>query len=346
VHLAGAVVRRSVVARLAAGIVATLVVGLTLSACTGSHANPALRAWAVGAGGVILATSDGGVHWIAQHSGTTDTLNGVAFADAQHGWVVGGQPFSGVILATTDGGTHWAKQLTHPGIPFQDVVCTDSTHAWVAGHGINSAVTMATSDGGRTWVTQQSGDKAVKDLVFADASHGWALGYLPRGILATSDGGIHWRVQLAANAAHGWAVGGHWRSARPSAVVWSTSDGGLNWRELGGPLQEMNILQAVAASDPRHVVVAGDGMWFSTDGGKHWTTCTVTAAGETGPAVGGASGFAFSDATHGWAAAGGILATSDGGATWHRQVKQPASPDHYIRAVACLRQVAATTTEP
>ena len=63
--------------------------------------------WAVGAGGVIVASTDGGTTWAAQDSHATADLNGVAFVDAHNGWAVGA---GGVIVATTDGGTTWAAQ--------------------------------------------------------------------------------------------------------------------------------------------------------------------------------------------------------------------------------------------
>ena len=45
--------------------------------------------WAVGTGGTILATVDGGASWSAQTSGTSSGLSGVSFVDADHGWAVG-----------------------------------------------------------------------------------------------------------------------------------------------------------------------------------------------------------------------------------------------------------------
>ncbi len=57
--------------------------------------------WAVGAGGAILRTSDGGKRWRPVSSGTTVLLTNVSFADASHGWVVGAD---GTILHSTDGG--------------------------------------------------------------------------------------------------------------------------------------------------------------------------------------------------------------------------------------------------
>ena len=45
--------------------------------------------WAVGGGGAILHTVNGGARWTAQAPGTTQTLYAVAFADADTGWAVG-----------------------------------------------------------------------------------------------------------------------------------------------------------------------------------------------------------------------------------------------------------------
>ena len=58
----------------------------------------------MGSGGTILATTDGGETWKAQTSGSTESLNGVSFADAWAGWAVGD---GGTTLATDDGGATW-----------------------------------------------------------------------------------------------------------------------------------------------------------------------------------------------------------------------------------------------
>ena len=47
-------------------------------------------AWAVGNGGVIMHSTDGGANWTVQASPTTDPLAGITFSDAQHGCAVGG----------------------------------------------------------------------------------------------------------------------------------------------------------------------------------------------------------------------------------------------------------------
>jgi photosystem II stability/assembly factor-like uncharacterized protein len=64
------------------------------------------QGWAVGAGGVILSTTDGGRTWRAQASGVGDDLYDVKFFDAREGWAVGA---GGALLHTTDGGHTWAE---------------------------------------------------------------------------------------------------------------------------------------------------------------------------------------------------------------------------------------------
>jgi hypothetical protein len=60
----------------------------------------------VGFEGTILRTTDGGLHWTMQTSGTTRDLYGVSFIDANTGIVVG---TDGTILRTTTGGVTWIE---------------------------------------------------------------------------------------------------------------------------------------------------------------------------------------------------------------------------------------------
>jgi Photosynthesis system II assembly factor YCF48 len=78
----------------------------------GVHFADAHTGWAVGVGGTILATRDGGTHWEPRNSRTDSTLLGVHFADAHAGWAVG---VGGTILATRDGGINWERQNSRSG---------------------------------------------------------------------------------------------------------------------------------------------------------------------------------------------------------------------------------------
>jgi photosystem II stability/assembly factor-like uncharacterized protein len=57
--------------------------------------------WAVGSGGTLLKTVDGGKRWKKVVSGTTASLSGVFFLDEKQGWAVGA---NGTIRQSQDGG--------------------------------------------------------------------------------------------------------------------------------------------------------------------------------------------------------------------------------------------------
>ena len=108
---------------------------------------------AVGEGGLILHTTDGGNSWVRQTSGTVFTLFGVSFSDANHGTAVGGTIGKSQILHTTDGGAHWAIQ-PNPGKVFLfDVSMIDANLGTAVGDG---GTILHTTDGGENWVVQPS----------------------------------------------------------------------------------------------------------------------------------------------------------------------------------------------
>jgi hypothetical protein len=155
----------------------------------------AQRGWAVGEGGTILATSNGGTNWVPQASGTNATLGGVSFADAQRGWAVGPR---GTILATSNGGTSWAPQASGTDQDLKDAVFADPLSGWAVGEG---GTILVTADGGANWAPQVSGTtERLFGVAFANAQRGWAVG-VGGTILATGDGGANWAPQESATDA-------------------------------------------------------------------------------------------------------------------------------------------------
>ncbi len=270
--------------------------------------------WAVGAGGVIVASTDGGTTWAAQDSHTGADLDGVAFADANHGWAVGA---GGAIVATTDGGTTWAAQDSHTTADLRAVAFVDADRGWAVGAG---GAIVATTDGGTTWSAQTSGTGSeLLGVAFADATHGWAVG-LGGAILATTDG-AGWTAQTsgtsrdlravaAADATHAVAVGasgtivatadGSGWAARVSgtasdllgaaygdaAHVWASGSGGIVLRSVNSGVKwetqrtGSGVLAAVAFADPGRGVVAGEAgsILTTTSGGVVDTTAPKTTA--------------------------------------------------------------------
>ena len=92
--------------------------------------------WAVGDGGTIVKTTNGGTTWTAQDSGTTDGLCSVDFVNASTGWAVGD---GGVILKTANGGTTWSVLPSGTTQALQSVHFISTTNRlggrgeWVAG---------------------------------------------------------------------------------------------------------------------------------------------------------------------------------------------------------------------
>ncbi len=152
-------------------------------------------AWFVTGGGGkasrVFHSADRGVSWTAAEtalsaSNASSGLFSIAFADAKHGFVTGGdykQPkFAGLNGARTeDGGATWtpAPVSTPTGGFFSAVIAVPGAGAesdWIA---VGLAGTAASHDGGKTWTSL--GEQPFNAVAFADPRTGWAVG--PKGTI-------------------------------------------------------------------------------------------------------------------------------------------------------------------
>ncbi|MEM7342733.1 MAG: YCF48-related protein, partial [Chloroflexota bacterium] len=183
--------------------------------------------WAVGAGGVISATTNGGGTWGAQASGTVNNLNSVHATDNSTAWAVGD---AGTIINTANG-TTWGAQTAVTGNNLYDIFMnSNGNDGWVVGAG---GVIETTFNGGAGWATQTS--NSINDLnaiFFANTNVGWAVG-AGGTILYTANGGTNWTAQnsqtmqslydvFAADANTAWAVG-------DMGTILHTTNGGTTW---------------------------------------------------------------------------------------------------------------------
>ena len=112
-------------------------------------------------------------------------------------------------------------------------------------------------------------DASLRDLVFVDREHGWAVGE-HGAIWHTTDGGTHWHEQHSGtnvglhgvtfvNRDIGWAVGGETRPYlhTSQATVLRTTDGGKTWQQT---LALVPALEEVRFFDYR--ARRGVGPWF------------------------------------------------------------------------------------
>jgi photosystem II stability/assembly factor-like uncharacterized protein len=292
---------------------------------------PSVTAIAVGELGTILRTTDGGLTWTTQDSGTTDGLLGVAFGDTSVGAAVGD-----TILQTTDAGATWKRNYNW--IAAAAVYFLDANNGWAVGGsgplvGLIGRNILHTTDGGATWPLQFQLPGLPKDsrgLSFADGSKGWLVGRASADygyVYRTTDGGATWTFQTTeygafngtsfVDANTGWAVGGGSRIVPPLmyfGTIFNTSDGGATWTQqwfgYGGEFYAVSFVDANIGT-----VVGRSGRIFrTTDAGATWI---AQDSGTTNSLF----AVSFVDADTGIAVgeSGSILLTTDGGATWIAQ---------------------------
>ncbi|NNK02841.1 MAG: hypothetical protein HKP58_20710 [Desulfatitalea sp.] len=235
--------------------------------------------WACGRWGTVLHTTDGGMEWTVQNSGTDYTLSSIFFTDPLHGWAVGN---AGAIIHTKDGGHTWAQQKSPVPFRLMKVYFVTPLKGWIVSERTHI---LSTLDGGQTWHIQFADDDFIlKSISFCDAHHGWAVGEYGY-IYHTENGGTTWQKQsgrfgfskesgavvgdpflfdvAAIDPQTAWAVGidGH---------VITTIDGGETWRKIETGASRTQFF-GVACNPVGTVVIGGKGtILISTDHGKSW----------------------------------------------------------------------------
>jgi photosystem II stability/assembly factor-like uncharacterized protein len=230
------------------------------------------RGFAVGAGGVILGTADGGATWTPRSSGTTNTLWVTLFISPLAGFAAGD---AGTAMSTRDGGLVWtpirAFLLTRADI-HAGLAAPDGLHAL----GVGSAGTIvATDNGGDDGMVMTSGTTAnLWGVSFTDVNTGWVVGS-EGTIIHTTNGSYAWSPQASGttqtlygvdftDATHGCAVGA-------GGTILVTANGGQTWSAR--PSGTTEDLYSVTFSTSSQGWAVGDhGMVLATtDAGASWT---------------------------------------------------------------------------
>ncbi len=291
----------------------------------------------MGDAGTILRSDDVGATWKAQITPSNAWLTDVSFGDAEHGIAVGEQ---GTVLRTSDGGTTWSVLVTSTLEDHQTVLMNSSTEGWIltttvdpaasdpSTNDITSAV-LHTADGGATWTEQMAWSGVrLRDLSFAGADDGWAVGD-DNAVYRTDDGGESWQaIETEVSRGTFFSV-----CARTSKDIWlvgdddivHSADGGSTWSHTSFGWYDWEPFAAVSFRDADHGVVVGGGAANETDtleagviltthdGGASWTQHH-----ESYPLEGTLAGVAYADDDHLCCVgeSGAALYSRDGGTTW------------------------------
>ena len=264
-------------------------------------------AWASGANGTVLRTTDGGATWarlVVPGADKLDFRDVDAVSDSV-AWVLSvGNGNASRIYKTSDGGATWTLQFTNdnPKAFFDAMAFWDAQRGLAMSDSVEGHfIILTTSDGGATWarVAPEGLPPALPDEG-GFAGSGTNIAVQPGGrawigtgaaanarILVTADGGRHWRavdtpVASSPSAGifsvafrdpqHGLTVGGDYmRENDADDNAAATANGGLSWtlvRGLGGFRSAVAFVPGSASS---WLAVGPQGADWSDDDGRTWT---------------------------------------------------------------------------
>ncbi len=236
------------------------------------YAVDSTHAWAAGADGALLKTSNGGETWVSDFLTSQFTIHDLYFIDRSIGWAVG-QDSKGNAAAfkTVNGGADWTRVLSSTNARLYANDMVSASTGWNVGQ--NGKIEK-TTDGGSTWTQQSSGLAAtLRSVFFLDAEKGCAVG--DNGtVLRTGDGGINWQLMTSGvssqindvafvNENLGWAV-------TSDGKVLMTINGGATWSAKSIHSSSLNAI--VFDNTYFGYIVGANGRIYKTyDGGDTWT---------------------------------------------------------------------------
>ncbi|MEI6061588.1 MAG: YCF48-related protein, partial [Bacteroidota bacterium] len=253
--------------------------------------------------------------WVAQTSGTTNTLYSVFFTAADIGYTVGDL---GTIRKTVNGGTNWTAQTSGTTNALLSVYFISADTGYIVG---GTGAILKTTNAGTNWAAQTSGTTHnLLSVYFCNGSTGYAVG-LSGTIRKTTDGGANWLVkQTGINSLV--SLYSVWFTsvdtgyvAGSSGYIYKTMNGGNSWNVLGnGSIGSLDLHDVqFFSSDTGFVVGANSAFLKTTNGGTSWVSTygsgnllnSVFFTGlSTGYAAGNYGGYGI------------IQKTTNGGTTW------------------------------
>jgi photosystem II stability/assembly factor-like uncharacterized protein len=227
-----------------------------------------LHGVAVGAGGAIIRSNDGGLTWKTLMSGTLLQFSGITFYDAA-------EPVSGTLIAvgengmivcSTDNGVTWSRQTSGMDGSLWNISFPDSNNGWITG----SSGALRTKDRGAHWsYVQMMPYEYDESSAFTDSARGIVIGDIFY-IYRTTDAGNHWDsfapggflYDVAMHKDTGFVVGEN--------VILGTTDGGKSWQDrsdgLRGQFNRVSMLDGMNA-----FVLGPNGIILrTTDDGQNW----------------------------------------------------------------------------
>ncbi|NUQ43175.1 MAG: choice-of-anchor D domain-containing protein, partial [Calditrichaceae bacterium] len=217
--------------------------------------------YAVGAGGLVLITTDGGQTWSQFYIGVNVDLHSVVVIDNVI-WVAGA---NGHICYSIDGGITWIPANPGPAQTFYSLTFVSGGYGWACG-----ADGLIYYWNGSAWMQQVNIPGVVFYGIYAFGNYVYAVGtggviYFWNGVSWAALPGL--TVDLYGvyflNANFGYVVGAN-------GTIYRTTDGGANWVQLttGVTVIIRNII--IGDANTAWAVCEGGVILQTTDGGNTW----------------------------------------------------------------------------
>ena len=283
--------------------------------------------YAVGNGGTVMTSADGGVTWAILNTGTTKNLRQADFLQNRlTGYAIGNDFSTGSsIIKTADGGSNWQNLNFSQTYYLSSIDFVDEQTGFVGGSiGLDNNFIFKTTDGGLNWTQSDSLDEGIVAIKFPfDNLTGFASGHHNasgnNSIYKTTDGGTSWvRKSMPALAAFGdiksfCFVSSQIGYAAGNRTILKTTDSGETWFSVYTGNDPYKSICFPENETTGYVVGDFNIALKTTDGGSSWQTLNTNVSGtyfyNSVAFINNQAGFIVGSN-------GIILETTDGGASW------------------------------
>ena len=190
-----------------------------------------LKAWAVGAGGTIRYSADGGQSWVQQPAPVRTDLHAVAFSSANNGLAVGD---CGAVLRTTNGGATWTRVDAKTTETLYAITFQANT-AIAAG---DNGVVCRSTNGGATWTATNLGSQPWRSAAGTSATNLWLAG-TGADLRRTTNGGQNWTsLPIGSTDWYGFDVNSSGQRnvlVGAAGKIYLSQDGGVSWENRSNP---------------------------------------------------------------------------------------------------------------
>jgi len=244
--------------------------------------------YACGVNGIVLKTTDAGLNWTLQNTGTTYGFACIQFVDENYGYAsggfAGGSQLNCKLIKTMNGGANWDNIDVAPGkcAGGSWFISRDTGFVAYAESLYGGSTIVKTTNGGSTWTPVYTGTGWISYFHFIDSKNGYATVNGGK-ILKTTDGGNNWTTldlgtNLWGSGIYFWdknngIVGGQ----SSTSYIFKTGNGGSTWN----PVISADMIFKIDFGDALNgmaLSVDKQGKGYivkSADAGLNWTTETT-----------------------------------------------------------------------